>query len=165
MAQSCIDLFVLQAINTMEKIYLKGGHKHATVSDLLAFGFSNTDEVGMFARTYSDPDCLEAQCHEARRSFSDIFAICKTYFPEATREEVAHTLLNMKYMACTFCGDINKLVFRAVGYKPFCDDSNLYDDEYDEKGVDGLCWYDIRGFKDTYNDFLSGKNVTLHTEL
>lgn len=148
----------------MEKIYLKDGHKHATISDLLAFGFSNTDEVGMFARTYSDPDCLKAQCHEARRSFSDIFAICKTYFPEATREEVAHTLLNMRFMSCSFCGDINKLVFRAIGHSSSCDTSNLWGEE-DEKGVDGLCWDDVQGFKDTYNNFLSGENVILHTEL
>lgn len=97
-----------------EKIYFFGGDKAENVGELIKIGFSqkfsNAFDRGKFVTTYHDKECERIECYRARRSFSDLYNIATTYFPEATRAELAYTLIEEGYY-CFICPDIDKLVF------------------------------------------------------
>lgn len=146
----------------MEKIYFKGGENYKTIPELLMAGFDTDD--GKFVPTYSDPLYTDKQCNIARRSYSDIFYICKTYFPNTTREEVAYELTHLNGICCLYCGDVEKIVFRRA-YQAEFDNRNLLDGEEYERGVDDISFNDIVDFRDVYKQHMFGEKVTLHDEL
>lgn len=94
------------------------------IEELLTRGFtSKSYESKTFLTTYHDQDCTQKQCHNARRSFDDLFTICKTYFPKTTKKELAKTLFTLSKkinLVASYCYTINKLVF-------YCKDISTYD--------------------------------------
>jgi len=119
----------------MAKIYFKNGDKAKTIEELLRIGFKGN----YFCETYEDKKLTIEQCLVARRSFSDLLIIAKTYFPSITEKEVAEALVN-DYTSY-FCTDIKKVVFLnlynqkgfARGYAP-----------PDREGVDGWSFNKIQ---------------------
>ena len=56
--------------------------------------------------------CRKIQCrNDSNRSISDIFFICKTYFPEITFKEVLKELHYYNYAHGFFCEDIEKFIY------------------------------------------------------
>lgn len=107
----------------MEKLYIIKGREALNVKELLIQCFSGL-EISGFVSTFYDEDCKTVQTAEGRsRSFGDIFAICKTYFPETTESEVAYTLLSLQpttimkapRICWLYCLDIDKGVFWLGG--------------------------------------------------
>ncbi len=97
------------------KLYLKLTSKDSFASprDLINFLFSNgRGESTIFARaTYYDFKCKKIQCLPSRRSFEDMLALVRTYFPN-TRETTLAKIIRNKNLNYSYCGDINKIVFR-----------------------------------------------------
>lgn len=82
------------------KIYVKTDEKPKTVRNLLPLLFDRytMDSLVLYkgAETYSDKECQNIQCYKGRyRSFDDIYACCKTYFPAVTPKEVLYELLTL----------------------------------------------------------------------
>lgn len=152
----------------MQRIYVPFGKDYETVYGLLEHGFNdennNSYQRGKFSRTYSNPECTQLQCTVARRSFGDIFYLCKTYFPNTTREEVAYNLLSIPHMRAIFCDDIGKLVFRAIGHNREFSAQLLFS-ETNFKGKDGVSLNDVRKYYNDYAAYRNGEPVELHSEL
>lgn len=92
-------------------IYFYGGEKATTLLELLKLGFS-AEGGDFFVETYTDNKYENWQAKEgARRSFSDLLEIARTYFPDTTEKQL---MMAMKEMGCyaMFCSDINKISFR-----------------------------------------------------
>lgn len=114
----------------MVKRYFKAAqaNKPANIGELILLGFGNIYVAPQFAdpekvngygfhKTYFDPECTKEECHCARRSFEDLLAICKTYFPRTTKKHLARLLYNLWLtkklnIATSFCPDIGAVVFR-----------------------------------------------------
>lgn len=98
-----------------EKIYLKTDIKFKNIVELLKFGFDYETNRGYFARTYSSQDYgyNNIQCREASRSFRDLLALCKTYFPNTTEKKLLSALIYLyRFNLCSqHCGDVNEFVF------------------------------------------------------
>lgn len=81
------------------KIYVKAAERPKTVKDLLPLLFKPyvLGSIGTFYRgtaTFRNKECRTLQCDSGRyRSFDDIYACCKTYFPNVTPKKVMHELL------------------------------------------------------------------------
>jgi len=122
-------------------IYFKGGDKATSIKDLLDKGFS-VDQYGWykFLSTYKTNEFLVQECHVARRSYYDLFEICKTYFPDTTEEDFLDTLLSMHVggiLTCVFCYDIKKVVwFKHPNYL-------MGNYEKNTTGIDDLSYNDI----------------------
>lgn len=102
----------------MNKIYLKTDKKFKSVQDLLEYGFiSRFNAHGYFVITYSDPECTIIQCSAYRRSFEDLLAIAKTYFPSTTEVRLMNVLKKMLNGQLKFyrCSSIKKIVFHKSG--------------------------------------------------
>lgn len=87
------------------KIYFKYGDTAESLEDLFRIGF----RYDFFAETFKDKDLSIQECHSARRSFGDLCKIARTYFPDATDEEVAH-IITTEYSSF-FCPGIRKVIF------------------------------------------------------
>jgi hypothetical protein len=75
---------------TIGKIYFKGWEECKTVKEVLVNGFTyEGDTILLFKRTYSDETFQTPQCHEARRSFEDLYLICATCIPGLSIEQFA----------------------------------------------------------------------------
>jgi hypothetical protein len=67
----------------------------------------------VFTRTYFDKLFQNKQCKKGNRSFEDIYAVIKTYYPNCTKKHFANQLekiiknSNIKFL---FCPDIQKWV-------------------------------------------------------
>lgn len=91
-------------------IYFQGGEEARSLKELIMMGYRNPN--GYFAKTYSDEECIQPQCHSGRRSFLDLYECAVTYFPNTTREELAYILFHeCPQMRTLYCNTINKLVF------------------------------------------------------
>lgn len=102
------------------KIYFKGGEKAKTLKELFSIGFCvdggythfDYKYIYKFKPTYKNKSLSNLECKEAYRSFPDLYKIAQTYFPDASKEEVAYIILNkIDYMYCIYCNDIQKFVF------------------------------------------------------
>lgn len=64
--------------------------------------------------TFKDPECTKVECIAERRSFEDLLALARTYFPETKETDLMSVLieLGMKYYECS---DIGKIVFHYAG--------------------------------------------------
>jgi len=100
-------------------IYFIGGSSPdvTNIEELIAKGFKESGQGYNFAETFINAECTEVECKPARRSFLALVEICQTYFPETTQEDVAKVLVELiqgkenSFLACGFCGNINKVVF------------------------------------------------------
>lgn len=94
-------------------IYFKGGNKAKTVEELLLNGFSYPRcSIYKFQPTYKNKNMRGLQCKGARRSFKDLVAIVKTYFPKATKEQIAFVLVNdIPFIRAFHCCSTGLLVF------------------------------------------------------
>jgi hypothetical protein len=99
----------------MEKIYFKGWEDCKTVKEVMLNGFVHEgDSILFFKRTYSDETFQTPQCHEARRSFEDLYAICATCIPALSIEQFAKDFKDFfdenPKIQCLYCYDIMKPV-------------------------------------------------------
>jgi hypothetical protein len=131
-------------------IYFDVPGKYKTIYGLLKLGFRYYTDAGnekhekQFIKTYSDKKLTVLQSKPAFRSFSDLLAICQTYFPGTTETELALVLERLarnEGVYGQYCNLIDKPVFaiRAdeIDGKLF-DDEDLEDDEIAERvGEDG----------------------------
>ncbi len=106
------------------KLYLKfdkGEKKPKTIQALLQKALCGSDRIGCYGSfalaTYYDKNCNQIQCGPGKnRSFDDILALCKTYFPSATPKKVFLNLLKIKkiyncetyFPRFDYCGTIQK---------------------------------------------------------
>ena len=99
----------------MEKIYFKGLEDCKTIKEVLLNGFLyEGDGILFFKRTYSDETFQTPQCHEARRSFEDLYAISATCIPDLSIQQFAKEFKeifdeNISFQTL-FCYDIMKPV-------------------------------------------------------
>lgn len=68
--------------------------------------------------TFYDKDCTDRQCYSGRRrSFTDLYEIATTYFPETTEKELIELLptleANGKVIFGHYCRDVGGAVFSA----------------------------------------------------
>ena len=64
-----------------------------------------------FTETYFDELRQNKQCKKANRSFEDLYATIKTYYPDCSKEHFAKQLekiLNKSKIRLIFCPDIQK---------------------------------------------------------
>lgn len=96
----------------MEKLYLNTKESFKTIEDLIIFmfpyGMTYCNEA-----TYFDEQCKERQGKWNRRSINDLYIICQTYFPEATKFDILKAIENCK-LHFYICFDIDRLVFHRV---------------------------------------------------
>ena len=99
----------------MEKIYFKGWEDCKTIREFLLNGFTHEgDSIMFFKRTYQDEALQIPQCHEARRSFEDLYAICATCIPGLSIEKFAADFKEFfdstRKFQMLYCHDIMKPV-------------------------------------------------------
>lgn len=103
--------------------------------------------------TYYDKDFRFEQCRPARRSFEDLLALSKTYYPNTTEKElieILHKLNEDDQVVASFCGDIEKLVFLYIGNNP---PGNLFHDiEAEYRDEQGLGKYSVNILNFIYNE-------------
>lgn len=95
----------------LPKIYLK----EPNLTDLKSLINNGYSANGYFVRTFNDETCISVQCRGgARRSFEDLLAISKTYFPKTTEVDLMKVLkqINIKFY---FCSSVKKIVFHYLG--------------------------------------------------
>lgn len=95
----------------LPKIYLK----EPNLTDLKSLITDGYSVHGYFVKTFNDETCTSVQCKEgARRSFEDLLAISKTYFPKTTEVDLMKVLkqINMNFY---FCSTVKKIVFHYLG--------------------------------------------------
>lgn len=129
-------------------IYLNtAGKEFKDITEIITFGYDGG--YIYFKPTYSDPECTKLQCHQARRSFSDLLELCQTYFPETTKEQLAYVLLNkVENLNVFFCNDIRKFVFESYLHTGICRKSH-----YHEKGKIGLDNYSLEQIEKLAQDY------------
>ena len=100
----------------MKKIYFENANTES-IQSLLKSGFTYASgNIYKFVRTYNDLEFRSEECHPARRSFLDLYYICKTYFPDVTQKEVATVMSKVNNLGITYCSDIHKYVFYKAPY-------------------------------------------------
>lgn len=92
------------------KIYVRTDVRPKTVKDLIILLFRLRPQnaftplnsvIYKGSKTFSDKACRNVQCYEDRyRSFDDIYACCRTYFPNVTPKKVMHELLMVEFPDC-----------------------------------------------------------------
>lgn len=131
----------------MDKLYIKDP-KTDSLYSLIYNGFDCDDssESG-FDETFEDEEFTISQCKEgANRSFEDLLAVSRAYFPETTPKQlkdVLYTLNNEKALTNLYCSNIGKWVFLHADtnedWKGEIDNNNWTfeaddSDYYEEKG-------------------------------
>lgn len=107
----------------MDKIYFGEGYYPSCIEDAIIQMVKEGglgDELGTFYDESED----EFQCYDGQknRSFEDILALCKTYFPNTENSEVARELIRLHkegVIGSFTCPDINKHVYfdaRTLGF-------------------------------------------------
>lgn len=75
---------------------------------------------GRFCKTYYDEMCIQEQCHEAWRSFDEIYDLCTGRYPNISVLEFAKLFVNMTKEGeigdLGNCGDIKKPVFGLISH-------------------------------------------------
>lgn len=95
----------------LPKIYLKEPDL-TDLKSLIQYGYSAN---GYFVTTFEDKELTKVQYHSrARRSFEDLLAISRTYFPETTEVDLMKVLIEIK-IKYYFCGSTRKIVFHYNG--------------------------------------------------
>jgi hypothetical protein len=99
----------------MDKIYCKI-EKQMYATEFLRLGFTATRNSipGKFVETFHDEECSVTQCKVARRTFQDLYAIIKTYYPKYTKKNVANMLKTLHKSDNIFpiwCHAQDKIVF------------------------------------------------------
>lgn len=88
----------------------------------------------IFTKTYFDESCQTQQCKNGNRSFEDLYAVIKTYYPNCTKKHFAkqlEKLLKESKIRLLFCPDIQKWVFMNISL--FSTEDNQYKYLYDYK--------------------------------
>lgn len=121
-------------------IYFAITTKPKNITALLLDGF--TAQNGKFVETFTDEELTQSQCHRARRSFIDLWDICKTYFPKCTKERLAWVLLNnIPGLMCFTCPIINRVVFQKDRHEkeevgcPYSDNNGIAANREDPSGI------------------------------
>lgn len=73
----------------------------------------------VFTRTYFDELCETQQCKKGNRSFEDLYAVIKTYYPNCTKKHFAkqiEKLLKKSRIRLLFCPNIQKWVFMSISF-------------------------------------------------
>lgn len=89
------------------------------------YNFENSYNI-VFTKTYFDKLTQNQQCKKGNRSFEDLYAVIKTYYPNCTKKHFAkqlERLLKKSKIRLLFCPDIQKWVFINVLYGT--DDKNF----------------------------------------
>ena len=130
-------------------IYVQGGDKCESVKDLIEYCFSEVS--GKCRPSYSDEACTILECRPARRSFWAIVEIVRTYFTNATKEEIAYIMLYDIGLCFFRCEDIGKIVFLRADnlFNIFNDMVSNCSDTKDITDMDGN---DIVNFANKYKD-------------
>jgi hypothetical protein len=113
----------------MEKIYVKDGETAKNIVELLRISIGDY----YFRETFSDPELSVRQCHKARRSFEDLYAMCLTYFPETTELDLGAAMrefIDTGVLTCLYCTHINRWVWLNSGHRLF--------DPIDNVNIDAL---------------------------
>lgn len=106
----------------------------------------------VFTKTYFDELFQNQQCKKGNRSFEDLYAVIKTYYPNCTKKHFAkqiEKLIKNSKIRLLFCPDIKKWVFVSVSFGH--DDKNfkyLYDYnssrlKLEKKGKGEYTYFDI----------------------
>ena len=99
-------------IKDLPKLYIKKPNLKS-LKDLIKSGY---DKNGIrFVATYYDKSYKKIQCpNDRRRSFEDLLAVSKTYFPKTTQIQLMSVLkdLDIKWYCC---GYVKKIVFHHAG--------------------------------------------------
>ena len=103
-----------------EKIYVNFPHKNIKELLLGLFSYHPNTDISKNIATYYDPECTVMQCASGRnRSFTDVYALVLTYYPETKIEDLIYELAtlevidnegNKKMLYNFFCPDIKKPV-------------------------------------------------------
>lgn len=92
------------------KIYFENPNKK-NLQTLLNSLYTNT---GYSKLTFYDKELKIIECSGKRRSFEDLYLICKTYFPKTNKKEVMKALININILFY-YCMHIKKIVFHYNG--------------------------------------------------
>lgn len=131
----------------MEKIYIRHdpNKKFKSVKELITYGYTGPvygngyKDTYCFVTTYRDIAGTIRQCHAARRSFDDLLAIAKTYFPSTTKRKMAKVLSQLHReisLVPMYCWTIHNPVFLMLedyNLKPFShyiDAQDMYTERY-----------------------------------
>ena len=107
----------------------------------------------VFTKTYFDESCQTQQCKKGNRSFEDLYAVIKTYYPNCTKKHFAkqlEKLLKESKIRLLFCPDIQKWVLMNIG--TWSTEDNQYKYLYDynssrlklgKKGKGKYTYFDI----------------------
>jgi hypothetical protein len=95
-----------------QKLYFRNGKSASSLKELIDLLYREDNGIRQVTArtTYCDEKCEVAECYSARRSFEDLLAISRTYFPETTEVELMKVLKELD-MSFWYCSDIKKLVF------------------------------------------------------
>lgn len=86
----------------------------------------------VFTKTYFDELFQNKQCKKGNRSFEDLYAVIKNYYPHCTKKHFAkqlEKLLKESKIRLLFCPDIQKWVLMNLG--TWTTESNQYKYLYD----------------------------------
>src|SRR5210317_1177181 len=160
------------------KIYTQFKH-YKSPKQLLSLLFNYT-KCGRVPVTFVDEKLTIEDCSwKARRSFTDIYEILQTAFPDYSFVDFCtdfREYLDKEYMSILYCPDINKVVFRRIDTSKFLGRSMFAGwlrgmgeysiTEYDVKGCDGLSLEDIGlllhiDIKQQIDDYVKKKDNTI----
>ena len=102
------------------KLYVEEKRENERITTFLkkCYNFKTSYNI-VFTRTYFDELCEKQQCKKGNRSFEDLYAVIKTYYPNCTKKHFAkqlEKLLKESKLRLLFCPDIQKWVFMSVSF-------------------------------------------------
>lgn len=102
------------------KLYVEEKRENERITTFLkkCYNFKTSYNI-VFTRTYFDELCEKQQCKKGNRSFEDLYAVIKTYYPNCTKKHFAkqiEKLLKKSKIRLLFCPDIQKWVFMSVNF-------------------------------------------------
>lgn len=108
-------------IKDLPKLYIEEPNLKS-LKDLIKSGY---DKNGIrFVETYYDKNYKNVQClNDKRRSFEDLLAVSKTYFPKTTQVQLMNVLKDLDIL-WYYCSHVKKIVFHHAG------NFNLYDNSF-----------------------------------
>ena len=107
----------------------------------------------VFTETYFNESCQTRQCKKGNRSFEDLYAVIKTYYPHCTKKHFAKQLEKLfkeSRLRLLFCPDIQKWVLMNIslfstedGQYKYLYDYNSSRLKLDKKGKGEYTYFDI----------------------
>jgi hypothetical protein len=91
-------------------IYIK--YEPTDLRNLLTNFFDDNYNERRGVTTYHDKECTQVQCPDRKyRSYSDIYEMVQTYFPDTPTKDITHTLITLNFGDewfpwMTYCDDI-----------------------------------------------------------